>query len=55
MGRPIQIHNMEKLECTIFYQSVPSIGKSDSSPIATPTFTTILWALVTAGFLNNGR
>ena len=37
MERPVQIRNMEKLECTIFYRSMPSSGKSDSPMIATPT------------------
>ena len=55
MELPVQIHNMEKLECMIVCLSVPSSGKSDSSPITTPTFTAILWASITAGFLNNGR
>ena len=50
MERPVLIRNMEKLECTIVYWSMPSSGKSDSSPIATPTFTAILWAPVMTGF-----
>ena len=41
MERPVQIRNMEKLECTTVYRSMPSSGKSDSPMIATPTFTAI--------------
>ena len=55
MQRPVQIRNMQMLECTIFYQPMPSSGKSDSPMIATPTLTAILWVLVTAEFLNNRR
>ena len=55
MERPVQIRNMQMLDCTIFYQSMPSSGKSDSPMFATQTLTAILWVLVTAEFLNNGR
>ena len=55
MERPVQIRNMEKLECTMVYRFMSPTGKSDSPMIATPTFTAILWVAITAEFLNNGR
>ena len=55
MKCPVQIRNMENLECTIVYRSMPSSDKSDSPPNATLTFTAIIWASVTAEVLNNRR
>ena len=55
MECPVQIRNMEKLECTIFYRSMSSSGKSDSPMTTTPTYTVILWVAIMAEYLNNGR
>ena len=53
MERPIQFPNMEKLEYTIVYQSMPFSDHSGSPLNPTFTFTAILWASVTTECLNN--
>ena len=53
MERLIQFQNMEKLECTIVYHTIPFSDYSGSPMNPTLTFTAILWA--PTKFLNDGR